>query len=304
MSEHYPIKFTLEDGVHVTVNKTGEHMYDVLHRFGLDALEAEMSALPPVQNWQTLYPATGEARGAVGLFLGCVARLTDTETLNATIFVLNRLGYTVHVPSQQGCCGALPQHAGDPQAAQQLALINRDAFSGLALDAIISTASGCGASLGEYPVLLDFPAPVLSARVMDIGEFLSMASGWETLHFQPLAAKIVVQDPCTLRNVQHAAGFPYVVLARIPQATIEALAGNDQCCGAAGLYHIQQPEMAGMLRDDKIAALRQTGAQYLATSNVGCAMWLAQGLRAQNMKMEVIHPVTLVARQLGFTGKC
>ena len=28
MSEHYPVKFTLEDGVHVTVNKTGDNVYD------------------------------------------------------------------------------------------------------------------------------------------------------------------------------------------------------------------------------------------------------------------------------------
>ena len=28
MSKHYPLKFTLEDGVHVEVNKTGNNTYD------------------------------------------------------------------------------------------------------------------------------------------------------------------------------------------------------------------------------------------------------------------------------------
>ena len=28
MSKHYPLHFTLEDGVHVTVNKTGDNIYD------------------------------------------------------------------------------------------------------------------------------------------------------------------------------------------------------------------------------------------------------------------------------------
>jgi hypothetical protein len=28
MSTHYPMKFTLEDGVHVEVNKTGDNTYD------------------------------------------------------------------------------------------------------------------------------------------------------------------------------------------------------------------------------------------------------------------------------------
>ena len=121
---------------------------------------------------------------------------------------------------------------------------------------------------------------------------------------QPLAAKIVVQDPCTLRNVLHADKFPYALLKRIPEAVVEPLPGNDQCCGAAGMYHLEQPEMAGLLRNDKMAALQRTGARYLATSNVGCALWLAQGLREQGMRMEVVHPVTLVARQMGFTGTC
>lgn len=30
MSEHYPVKFILNDGVHVEVNKTGENTYDFI----------------------------------------------------------------------------------------------------------------------------------------------------------------------------------------------------------------------------------------------------------------------------------
>ena len=293
------LRFYQQSGLQTLLRRSS-----ALKLLNLSEMEAELPEVPPVQNWRETYPAIGTERGKVGLFLGCVARLTETETLNAAIFVLNHIGYTVHVPDQQGCCGALPQHSGHLQEAAQLALNNRQAFSGLELDAIISTASGCGALLGEYHTLLDYPEPVLSAPVMDIGEFLARASGWDAVQLQPLAAKVVVQEPCTLRNVQHAAQFPYEVLSRIPQATVEPLAGNDQCCGAAGMYHVQQPEMAGMLRNDKIVALQQSGADYLATSNVGCAMWLAQGMREQGMKIEVIHPVTLVARQMGFTGKC
>ncbi len=30
MSKHYPLKFTLEDGIHVEVNKTGNDTYDFI----------------------------------------------------------------------------------------------------------------------------------------------------------------------------------------------------------------------------------------------------------------------------------
>ena len=242
--------------------------------------------------WQAIYPASGNSRGEVGLFLGCVARLADAATLNAAIFVLNRLGYTVHVPPTQTCCGALHQHGGDMPAAAHLARQNMTAFEGLNLHAIISTASGCGVQLAESP--FDF-----SAKVIDISAFLEKAEGWNEVEISPLPHKIAVHEPCSLRNVLFAAAHPYALLARIPGACIAPLAGNDQCCGAAGTYFLDQPEMAKALLDDKMAALDQSGGRYLATSNVGCALHLASALRRAGSKIEVLHPVTLLARQMG-----
>ncbi len=277
---------------------------NLLQHFGLEGLEAELPELPAIHNWNEIYPVQGAVRGEVGLFLGCVARLTDVEVLNASIFVLTRMGYTVHVPKQQGCCGAMHQHAGFTDESAQSARQNSRAFEGLKLDAIISAASGCGAMLSEYNHIIGLEGADIATKVVDISAFLSRTQGWEGVTLTPLDARIMVHDPCTLRNVLHSEKSVYMLLARIPQAVIEPLAGNDQCCGAAGLYHLQQPEMAGLLRDDKMKALRQCDITYLATSNVGCALWLAQGLRSQGVQIEVIHPVTLLARQMGFTGKC
>ena len=77
------------------------------------------------------------------------------------------------------------------------------------------------------------------------------------------------------------------------------LAGNDQCCGAAGTYFIDQPKIADMLLKDKLDAIRESAAQHLVTSNIGCAMHIANGLYEQGIDVEVLHPVTLLARQMG-----
>ena len=275
-------------------------------------------------SWQAVYPTTGQPRGEVGLFLGCVARLTDTATLNATIVVLNQLGYTVHVPPAQTCCGALHQHSGDKQTAAQLAHRNISAFDGLNLEAIISTASGCGVQLTEYSTLPPSPrskesAPGLeagnacsggtpaskrfSAKVMDISAFLAVAEGWDEIKLAPLTYKISVHEPCSLRNVLRGSASSYALLARIPGAQIAPLTGNDQCCGAAGTYFLDQPEMAKVLLHDKITAISASGARYLATSNVGCAMHLASALREAGSEIEVLHPVTLIARQMNITSQ-
>lgn len=272
----------------------------MLEKTKLAALEAQLPLIgtpcsasnKTAKSWQAIYPATGNARGEVGLFLGCVARLADVATLNAAIFVLNRLGYTVHVPPAQTCCGALHRHVGDMQTSMQLAQENMAAFVGLSLHAIISTASGCGAQLAEAP--FDF-----FAEVIDISAFLEKAEGWNDVKILPLPHKITVHEPCSLRNVLRGAAPPYALLARIPGACIAPLAGNDQCCGAAGTYFLDQPEMAKALLDDKMVAVDKSGGRYLVTSNVGCALHLASALRQAGSKIEVLHPVTLLARQMG-----
>jgi glycolate oxidase iron-sulfur subunit len=203
------------------------------------------------------------------------------------------------------------------------------AFNELDLGAIISMASGCGAQLSEYPVepsslppahdaqrhdaqwvngKLSLEAPehqqarYFNAKVSDIGEFLAATDGWDGVTFAPLPHTIAVHEPCSLRNVLRASRPAYALLARIPEARIVPLGGNDQCCGAAGTYFLDQPEIAQALLRDKLAAVKASGARYLATSNIGCSMHIASGLRKGQETVsgiEVLHPVTLLARQMG-----
>ncbi len=255
--------------------------------------------------WQAVYPAVGKVRGEVGLFLGCVARLTDVATLNSSIFVLNRLGYTVHVPPSQTCCGALHQHSGEPEIAVALAQQNKLAFAGL--KTIISTASGCGAQLNEncendakkIKHSDGIGDECLLSCVIDISKFLVSADGWEAVDISPLPHKVVIHEPCTLRNVLRDQAYAYQLISLIPDVQVVSLAGNDQCCGAAGTYFMDQPILANRLLDAKIEAVAESGARYLLTSNVGCSMHIASGLYGMVEGVEVLHPVTLLARQMG-----
>ncbi len=242
------------------------------------------------KSWERIYLPIGKPCGEVGLFLGCVARLTDAETINASIYVLNRLGYTVHIPSMQTCCGALHQHGGDTKTAMQLAQQNVAAFDGLNVNAIITTASGCSIRLADYHS--DF-----SAKVIDISKFLVSADGWHDIKIAPLQDKILVHDPCTLRNILRSSKYPYELLMRIPKIQVTPLAGNDQCCGAAGTYFLDQPVMAKALLNDKISAI-SNDTRYLVTSNIGCNMHISSALQNTIPELEILHPVTLLARQM------
>ncbi len=233
------------------------------------------------------HPASVSERGEVALFTGCVGSAIDGETLVATIAVLNAQGYSVNVPQQQTCCGALHLHNGEPAASERLLQRNREVLAGLNMP-ILFVASGCGVQLSEG--LPDLP-------VEEAGAFI--ARNWsDTVSLRPLAARVRVHEPCSQRNVLGTQASVYALLRRIPGAEVESLPGNDRCCGAAGSYHMQHPEMAQALRSGKIADLQSGGqsADWLVSSNIGCAMWLAQGL--QDVPVRVVHPLVLLAGQL------
>ena len=270
----------------------------LLRLTGVGKLDALLPSLVAPKQLRSFYPAQGIHKGEVSLFIGCIAQIADLKTHEAAIRLLNMLGYDVHIPVQQTCCGALHLHAGDTETAKRFMRHNLEAF-GDETETVLTTASGCGAVLREYGMYLsDSVAASFGGRVMDISEFLARAD-WSRLTLQPLPERIAVHDSCTLANVLRQEKAPYALLRMIPQAEIVPLPENSLCCGGAGTYPLTQPEMAARLRAAKLGHVKSTMPAVLATSNIGCALHLAAGLRETGLDIiEVVHPVVLLERQL------
>ncbi len=254
-------------------------------------------AVPPFTQGET-----AECRGEVALFSGCVSNLFDTQTHNATIKLLTQLGHDVRVLEKQGCCGAIYAHSGELERARGCARQNIDAFTQGGSSQLIYNSSGCGAFLSEYPELLKEdheggePEPSLTA--IDIMDFLAQRFRPGELQFKELRAKVAVHEPCSQRNVLQNHEVVYELLANIPGLEVSPLADNKICCGAGGTKMITQPALANPPRDEKVAALLQSGAELLVTTNLSCALHLASGVREAGREIEVVHPVQLLARQL------
>jgi glycolate oxidase iron-sulfur subunit len=103
---------------------------------------------------------------------------------------------------------------------------------------------------------------------------------------------VAVQDPCHLRHVQQAHLSVRAVLA--PYADVVERDDEGLCCGAGGADAAQQPELAGAIRERKVAAIRRTGASVVASANPGCAYHLAAGLDG----VVVRHPLEIVEEAL------
>jgi glycolate oxidase iron-sulfur subunit len=265
-------------------------------------LESHEALLPPAIDASPLEPfylATDDKRGSVALFTGCIAESLDRATALAAIRVLNRIGFDVIVPGQQGCCGALHQHRGHAEAASRLAWRNVGVFNALDVDAVVYTASACGLMLSEYGQLdiADFDDEELGFfkdRLFDVTHFINL--NWPgNLQLQACPKTVAVHEPCSQRNALKNQQAVYDLLARIPAIDLIPLADNAVCCGAGGAHRLTHPHIAGPLGAEKIEQLHISGADLLVTSNIGCALHLAAGAGKLAPPVAVMHPVELLA---------
>ena len=243
-----------------------------------------------------VFAAEGERRMRIALLSGCAQQVLAPEINEATIRLLTRHGCEVVVAPGSGCCGALVHHLGAEAPALALVRANIDAWERAAatrgLDAVVANASGCGTMLKDYAFLLRSDpayaekAARIGALARDVSEVVA------ELGLKGAAApeklRVAYHSACSLQHGQgidrgprellSAAGFE---LAAIPEAHL--------CCGSAGTYNLLQPELAGALRDRKLANIAVTGAEIVAAGNIGCITQLAAGAG-----VPVVHTVELL----------
>jgi glycolate oxidase iron-sulfur subunit len=251
--------------------------------------EDQKTAAMPLASY---YPAMGAVKGNISLFTGCMGALLDKQTVTAAIKVLTTVGFNVSVPEQQTCCGALALHDGDKQTFEQLAAINCSAFSTTNLDAIVTIASGCGGQLQEYQ------QQQFADKVIDISKFLVKTAKNLSEHLMPLDATVCLHTPCSLKNVMGEEQGALQLLQQIPDLKITPLPEAIHCCGSAGSFMLDHPQMAQDLLNDLLTAALGRPSGFLVSSNIGCTLHISAGLRERGLELEVIHPIILIARQL------
>jgi glycolate oxidase iron-sulfur subunit len=264
-------------------------------RFALALLLASRPALARPRSTER-FENEGDIRVAV--LRGCVMEGLFRETNRATERVLVRNGCRLVEANGQMCCGALHAHAGQLEIAKELARKNIQAFLDSGADWIIVNAAGCGAAMKEYAGLLaDDPtfqdrAREFSSKVRDISEFLTEhgiqrpAGGVER--------RVAYDAPCHLIHAQRIAQAPADVLRSIPGVALVPLRGFESCCGGAGIYNLQHPELSRQILRDKIAAIEESGAQTVATANPGCIMQIGAGALLNGLNVDVVHPIELL----------
>lgn len=255
--------------------------------------------LPPRVALPPLSPARGERRARVALLSGCVQQVLTPEINRATVDVLTNNGVEVVIPTRQGCCGALSMHTGAADQARGLAKRNFDAFDLNDVDAVVTNAAGCGSGMHEYPLLFAGEAEEQAARdfadrVQDVTVFLDDL-GIDPPAPLPAPMTVAYHDACHLAHAQGITDAPRRLLAAIPNLTLVPIPEGEICCGSAGSYNIEQPEIAAELGKRKAKAILGTGAQAVVTGNIGCMTQIDNHLRRLGKHLPIYHTVELLA---------
>jgi len=235
-------------------------------------------------------PAARERRESLALFRGCAASVLDADTQQATVELLSQLGYDVHAPRESQCCGALARHAGAAAEAERVAHATGESLATLPARAVIGTASGCQRDL-ETRVLgaSELPAHGLFQFLAADSEF--MRRSWRV---SPRHAAVLT--PCT-ESRAHTDALA-LVLGRVAGLKLTWLAQQPRCCGAAGSFFLEQPELAAPLRAERIGEIEALKPDLVLTTNVGCRTYLGTGLRLAGIAIPVLHPASLLAECL------
>lgn len=293
------LRFFRESGLRWLAQKLG-----LIELFGakMALRDALMPAIPPLAERvepPLVTPARGEPRGAAGFLVGCVAHELLPGANRAAISVLAENGFEVRCPSSRPCCGALPAHFGDLEAARALAKQTIAAFEADQEPVVVSSA-GCGSAMKEYGRLLEHEpawaerAQRFAARVVDWNEFLA-AKG---LAARPgrLEVRVAYSEPCHLAHAQRISAAPKQLLAAIPGVTLVPFAGQDSCCGAAGLYSVTEPEKSRALLTQKMDQVGAAKPDVIVTANPGCHLQLKSGAAEALPGTEVLHVAELLER--------
>jgi glycolate oxidase iron-sulfur subunit len=236
-------------------------------------------------------------------FIGCGVNFMFPDAGEATVDILQAMGYEVSVVDH-GCCGMPAYSHGDIRSAKRLAMHNIEALSEAPDSLIVTDCSSCASCLKNYPKLLasddssdtaeSSKAQQFAGRVRDITEILA-GTEFNDLLRQNGGARpesgntITFHEPCHLGRYQG--------LGSEARDALQSLVGSDYvemkeaswCCGAAGSFAVEHPDLSKAILDRKVRNIQTTDADIVATTCPSCMMQMRVGTDSANLEIRVMH---------------
>lgn len=235
----------------------------------------------------------------VTLFVTCMIDQIYPEIGEAVVQVLERLGVTVDVPTDQTCCGQPAFNSGFRDDARIVAGRNIEVLRG---GGTVVTPSGSCASMIRhyYPELFsDNPqmhaaALELAGRTFEFSEYLVDVLGVTDVGAR-FPATLAIHDACHGLRGLGIKAQPRALLAQIEGAQVVELADAERCCGFGGLFAIKLGHISEALVQDKTDAILASGADYAVTCDASCMTQINGRLSRVGARCRTLHLAQVLA---------
>lgn len=226
------------------------------------------------------------AASKVAYFYGCGMRMMFPEAAAQTVEILKSV--TRPMLKDNHCCG-LP-HLGHGLRGDFLVLAKKNIALFEDADVVVSDCASCSGTLkhiAEYfadDAEWKDRAAAFSRKVMDLSEYLVKA-GYRPR--QKVDARLTYHDSCHLGRGQGVKKQPRELLKAA--GNFIELNDADTCCGGAGSFHMDYPDIAAKILAAKRENIEKTGADVVVTSCPVCLVQMTKAAKASGGKFKAMH---------------
>ncbi len=239
----------------------------------------------------------------VGYFTGCMTDFVFPDLGLKIISFLNKNGIEVIMPRGQGCCGA-PVYlgAGDFKTGRKMADANVRAFKDL--EYIITDCATCASAMKDYVKFLadtderKQAYAEYAAKIKDITEFLVDVAKLPDAAYRAApefkGKTVTWHEPCHLGRYLGVKEQPRRILKALAGIKYVEMAEADRCCGMAGTFSVYFYDLSKQIADKKVANIKASGADIVATDCPGCQIQLIDSLTRHGLPVQVRHIMELL----------
>ena len=238
----------------------------------------------------------------IGLFVTCLTDTLFPETGKAVVAVLERLGHRVEFPAGQACCGQMHFNTGYRREATPMARGFMAAFGGF--EAVVTPSASCAAMVREYyPALaaeagdesLARAVAQVAPRTYELSVFLADMLGVTDVGAY-FPHRVTYHPSCHSLRMLRVGDAPARLLGAVRGMDLVDLPDAESCCGFGGTFAVKNPDVSAAICADKVAAIRQTGAEVVCAADNSCLMHIGGALSRQRSGVATMHLAEILAR--------
>ncbi len=234
----------------------------------------------------------------VGIFIPCfIDQLYPSVAFNM-IKVLEKCGCTIHYNANQTCCGQPAFNAGFWDDAREVCAKFLADFKDA--EYIVAPSASCVGFVKNYYKNFFDNSSVhnevknLSDKIYEFSSFLINILKVENVG-ATLNGKATYHDSCAALRECKIKTEPRKLLNNVKGLQLTEMADVETCCGFGGTFAVKFEAISIAMADQKVNHAKDTGAEYLISTDMSCLMHLDGYIKNKGMNLKCLHIADVLA---------